>query len=177
MHTARPDAWNSNFLCRCCISNNTERLTICCTSFSTTHCWWWWTLWTFVILNVKISKFYLFTICKLWTFKTYTCIFGTSCILPSLNACRGWLDCVSHSLAMQVASPARLWKWNSRRLDLNIFCLCSSSLFFVFCLLTYMFFRHETPWSRRFEKRTAAQTLNLFAFYGTRRVILFTTAR
>jgi hypothetical protein len=53
----RPETWNSNCMCCCSISNNTERLTICWTS--TMHCCLWWTFWTFVTLNVKISQFYL----------------------------------------------------------------------------------------------------------------------
>jgi len=34
----RPEAWNWNGMCRCSISNNTERLEICFTSLSTMSC-------------------------------------------------------------------------------------------------------------------------------------------
>jgi hypothetical protein len=58
--TAWPETWNWNYMCRCSISNNTERLPICCTSLSTMQCCWWWAFWTFVTLNMKTSQFYLY---------------------------------------------------------------------------------------------------------------------
>jgi hypothetical protein len=90
MYTARPEAWHCNWMCRCSISNNTERLPICCTPSSTVHCCWWWTFWTSVTLNLKISQFYLF-ICESWTFNAWIYFVGHSVyilILRSNFLCR-----------------------------------------------------------------------------------------
>jgi hypothetical protein len=87
-HTARPEAWSWNCICRCSVSNNTERLPICCTSLSTMHCCWWWAFSTFVTLNVKISQFCL------WDSLQFEYLCTRSCIifLLSIRSCTEYIS-------------------------------------------------------------------------------------